>query len=119
MSYAVVILPEAEEAILSTALWWEKNRSPSQAERWFHGVYDAIDTLEESPRRCSLARESGVFPIELRELHYGLGAQRTHRIIFTIRPETVVVLTLRHTSQTDLQPEDLGFSPVAKPESES
>ena len=110
MSYEVVILPEAENLILVTARWWAKHRSLDQAQRWFHGIYDALDTLERNPERCPLARENSLFPIELRELHYGVGPHPTHRAVFTVRPNAVVILTLRHTSQADLQPEDLGFT---------
>ena len=109
MIYAVVILPEAEEIILKSAQWWAKNRSAKQAQRWFDGIYDALDTLKNHPQRFPLARENSLFPIELRELHFGVGSQPTHRAIFTVRPDTVVVLTIRHTSQKDLEPEDLGF----------
>ena len=109
MNYTVVILPEAEDMILRTARWWAKNRSATQAQQWFHGIYEAFDTLQQNPQRCALAREDSLFPIELRELHYGIGSQPTHRVIFTVRPESVVILTIRHTSQADIQPEDLGF----------
>ena len=109
MSYTVVILPEAEDIALRTAKWWAENRSSEQAQCWFHGIYDAFDTLEQHPERCPLARENSLLPIELRELHYGLGDRPTHRIIFTVRPDSVVILTIRHTSQMDIRPEDLGF----------
>lgn len=105
----VVILPEAEDIILRTARWWAKNRSADQAQRWFSGIYDAFDTLQQNPERCPLARENSLFPIELREFRYGIGSHPTHRVIFTVRPGTVVILTIRHTSQGDLEPEDLGF----------
>ena len=46
-------------------------------------------------------------PFEIRQLVYGLGRKRTHRAIFTIRPDQVVVLTIRHLAQSDLGSEDL------------
>jgi plasmid stabilization system protein ParE len=109
MKFSVTILPEAEDVILRTAKWWATNRSSAQAVRWFTGIYDAFETLEEHPERCPLARECNLFPIELRELHFGIGSRSTHRVIFTIRPDMVVILTIRHTAQGDLEPEDLGF----------
>lgn len=109
MSYRVAILPEAEDIIVRTADWWAQHRSAGQARQWFNGIYEAFDTLEHNPGRCPLARESSLFPIELRELHHGLGSKATHRIIFTVRSETVLILTVRHTAQADLQPGDLRF----------
>ena len=41
-------------------------------------------------------------PYEIRELHYGLGLHATHRVIFTIRPDMVLILTIRHAAQSDL-----------------
>jgi len=110
MNFAVVILPEAEDIIFRTAQWWAKNRSADQARHWFSGLYDAFETLRQNPERCPLAREKSIFPIELRELHYGIGSRSTHRVIFTVRPEQVIILTMRHTSQGNLELEDLGFS---------
>jgi len=109
MNYAVLILPEAEDSIFRAAEWWAKTHSPQQAQRWFEGIYAAIETLEQQPQRCPLAREHGFFPIELRELHYGIGIRITHRAIFTIREDRVLVLSIRHVAQEDLQLDDLGF----------
>ena len=109
MNYAVVILPEAEEIIKDTAQWWAEHRSSEQARRWFVGIYDAFETLRQNPERCPLARENTLFPMELRELHYSLGSHPTHRVIFTVRADTVLILAIRHTAQADLQPDDLGF----------
>jgi hypothetical protein len=65
--------------------------------------------LAKNPYRCSLALENPRFPIELRQLNYGSGRRKTHRIIFAIRPDTVVVHAVRHVAQEDWRPEtDLG-----------
>jgi hypothetical protein len=39
-------------------------------------------------------------------LHFGLGSRPTHRAVFTIVNETVVVLTVRHAAQDRLQQSD-------------
>lgn len=109
MNFAVVILPEAEDIIFHTAQWWAKNRSADQARRWFSGIYNAFEALQQNPERCPLARENSLFPIEIRELCYGIDSRHTHRVIFTVRPEMVVVLTIRHMSQGDIELGDLGF----------
>ena len=47
-----------------------------------------------------------LFPV--RELLYGLGKRNSHRILYTIRSDTVVyLLAIRHVSQNDLTFEDL------------
>jgi plasmid stabilization system protein ParE len=81
--------------------------APRQAARWYAGFSAAIDSLAENPDRCPLARENDLFPYELRELHDGLGSRPTHRAVFTIRPDAVVILTIRHAAQKDLTPDDL------------
>jgi len=107
MRLPVIIQREAEEQIVDSARWWAEHRSAEQAARWYAGIVDAIDTLADNPQRCPLARENPAFPYELRELHFGLGSRPTHRVLFTIRPDAVVVLSVRHGAQQDVTPEDL------------
>lgn len=102
MSVPVLIQPRAKQDLLAAAAWWAEHRSPEQAARWYDGFLAAIESLSENPARHPLARENGKFPYELRELHYGLGRRPTHRAVFTIRSEAVVVLTVRHTAQRGL-----------------
>lgn len=73
--------------------------------RWFNGFCKAILSLRANSWRCGLTRESARFPYELRQLLYG--RKRSHRAVFTIRGDTVLVLTIRHTAQQDLEPDDL------------
>ena len=75
--------------------------------RWYAGFSEAIAGLAENPERCPLAPENGRFPYEIREQHYGLGLRPTHRAVFTIRPDIVLVLTIRHVAQADLAEGDL------------
>jgi plasmid stabilization system protein ParE len=63
--------------------------------RWFQGLHQAVATLADSPRRCSLAPENAVFPFEVRHLLYGR-KPHVYRIIFTIEDNTVFVLHVRH-----------------------
>ncbi|MDZ4658204.1 MAG: hypothetical protein SH868_11560 [Bythopirellula sp.] len=42
------------------------------------------------------------------QLLYGLGRRPTHRILFGIESETVIIFRVRHTSQDALTGEDLG-----------
>ncbi|REJ67483.1 MAG: type II toxin-antitoxin system RelE/ParE family toxin [Planctomycetota bacterium] len=101
MSLSVVVMPRAEADLREIANWWATNRSSEQAGRWLDGILEAIGSLSENPDRRPRAREDRRHRYELRELHFGLGSRATHRVIFTIRPEKVVVLTVRHLAQDD------------------
>jgi hypothetical protein len=59
-----------------------------------------------------LASENDEFSYELRELHYGLGLHPTHRAVFTIVSDIVVVLTIRHGAQRPLSPGDIATNPT-------
>jgi plasmid stabilization system protein ParE len=104
MSFQVLITAQAERD-LDDAAAWIAERAPQAAARWYDELRSAILSLADSPQRCALARESGHFPYELRQLLHG--RRRSYRVIFTIRENSVVVLAIRHAARRDLQPEDL------------
>ena len=106
MKHTVVLTDPAEEELLAAYEWWAGNRSEEQAVRWYNGLLDALEALAEHPTRCSIARENDRFAAELRELHFGLGSRPTHRAIFTIRPDMILVYSIRHVSQRDWDPGD-------------
>lgn len=107
MSYEVFVTDRAAHQLESAARWWSEHRSHAQAEKWYDGFVDAILSLAEGPERCPLAREHGQFPFPLRQLNYGIGPRPTHRAVFTVRQERVIVLRIRHLAQDDLGSEDL------------
>ena len=107
MTYTVVISERTAQEIEGATAWWARERSAEQAVRWYQGIRGAIAGLATSPERCPLAAESAAFPFEIRELHYGLGRRPTHRAVFRITDEQVLVLTVRHVAQDQLRPEDL------------
>ena len=107
MTHHVVLTRRADRELEAAADWWATHRSPDQAARWYAGFSDAIASLAENPERYPLATENGLFPYEIRELHYGIGSRPTHRAVFTIRPDTVLVLTIRHAAQAELTEGDL------------
>ena len=106
MSLDVVVMPRAESDLRQSTEWWANNRDAEQAGRWWYGILEKIESLAENPERCPLARENPKHPCELRELHFGLGSRTTHRILFTIRPDKVVVVAVRHAAQDDWNPND-------------
>ncbi|MEZ6147605.1 MAG: type II toxin-antitoxin system RelE/ParE family toxin [Planctomycetaceae bacterium] len=111
MKYTVVMTPQASHELEGMADWWAENRFREQAGRWYTGISDEIDRLSENPQRWALSKESDDFPFELRELHFGLGRRPTHRALFTIAEEFVVILTIRHTARDSLTRDDIEYEP--------
>jgi plasmid stabilization system protein ParE len=107
MNQSVLLLPEAESNITEAARWWAENRSAEQAIRWYDAILDAIESLAASHDRYPLAREDAEFEFDLRAMPFSIGPHPTHRVLYTLRPNTVVVLSVRHTSQQDLRPGDV------------
>jgi len=107
MTYEVLLTTKAEQELRATADWWEDHRSADEAERWYTGIVSAIQSLEHNPLRCHVAREDSDLHIPLHELHFGLGSRPTHRVVFTLRPDRVVVHAIRHHAQRDLTEDDL------------
>ena len=95
------------ELQIETAYLWLKKRNFTYADEWFKGLMNAMASLQEKPRRCSLATESGVFSEEVRQLLYGKSRNR-YRVLFTIREDIVHILFVRHTSQALLTEDDIG-----------
>ena len=107
MRYTVVTTEQAARDIEDAAAWWARERSVEQAERWYQGIRNAIANLATSPARWPIGEERDRFAYEIRERRFGLGSKPTHRVIFTIVRETVLVLTVRHLARQALRPEDV------------
>lgn len=103
MTYRVDIsrpaLMDAEETYL-----WLKVESEENANKWFKGLVEAINSLENFPNRCPIAPETRSFLIEIRQLFYGKGKQQ-YRILFGIsvdeetNEDVVLIYRIRHSSQ--------------------
>ena len=65
---------------------------PGAALRWLDGLFEATDRLELFPESGRVVPEIG--SEDLREVIY-----RSHRIIYRIQKNTVVVLTVRGSAQ--------------------
>lgn len=107
MTYDVVLTRKAERQITSAARWWAKHRSLQQAERWYQGLMHTLNSLAQDPQRCPLAPEHEMLPLPIRQIPYGLGRKPTHRVLFAIRGQRVVVYAFRHLAQRDIRPENL------------
>jgi plasmid stabilization system protein ParE len=100
MTFQVEITPIAE-AQIEQAYCWYRRHNPEFSDRWFRGLMNTIATLQEKPRRCTLAIEHEIFPEEVRQLLYGK-AKNIYRVLFVIRENTVYVLYVRHSAQAPL-----------------
>jgi|SRR5690242_9215033 len=100
MAYRVRLTPEAE-ADIEELYRWLTARSPLRGPDWFNGMMYAIESLASRLERCPLAPETAFFPEEIRQLLYGRG-RGVHRILFTIKDATVVVLHVRHGARKHL-----------------
>src|SRR5205085_5374976 len=98
MSYQVIIQPRAEKDIRQ-ALRWMTHHSPKQATLWYFDIRQAIDSLQDSPARCSFAPERKTFGLDIRQLLFD-----QYRILFVIEDVTVSVLRVRHRAQDTLKP---------------
>ncbi|MEX0642687.1 MAG: type II toxin-antitoxin system RelE/ParE family toxin [Pirellulales bacterium] len=103
----VIITGPAQRDIQAAYDWWEANRSAEQAKRWYIGIHAAIRSLKNNPERCAMATESDLWTQGIRQLLFGLQRRPTHRVVFAIDGEIVVVLRVRHASQDALSPDDL------------
>ena len=107
MTYRVTLLPLVKRQMLEQALWWSENRSAEQAFQWLEGFETALASLAHNPERCSIARESDNFDFVVRGLHFGLSSRATHRAVFEIRGDEIIVYSVRHLAQRDLMPNDI------------
>lgn len=107
MTYRVLISQTAERDIRQAVAWWREHRSREEAERWYDRIYPAIATLAECPERCPQSPESVLVVTGLRQLHFGVRRKATHRIVFTIQDQEVIILRVRHVAQRELEVDDL------------
>lgn len=103
----MLLTERAAREIGEAAAWWAREHSVGEAERWYQGIREAIERLAMLPRRCPRIDEQDASTYEIRELQYGHGSAPTHRVVFAIIGERVVVLTVRHLARRPLGPEDL------------
>lgn len=109
MKYRVVYTTRSNLELQKAALWWAENRSPAQAEKWLACFQAAIAALNENPERHGRAREDEYFDVTLRELYFGLGSKPTHRAVYEIRQDQVIIHAIRHGAQRDIAPDDLSW----------
>ena len=103
MTYRLRVTARAVADADEAYAWIAEHLSPAQADRWYEGLFEQMETLTRRPTRCPVRPESDKFPEELRQLLYGKRKSK-HRIIFTIRDTDVVVLYVHHAARAELEP---------------
>lgn len=107
MTLPVYLTDRAQADVDSTCQWWAENRTAQQALRWLNEFDESLKKLCTDPMRFPLARENSRLSVELRQMNFGLSGKRTHRVVFTIRPDMILILRLRHLAQQELSEYDL------------
>lgn len=107
MTFRLVFTAQAFEELHEAADWWAANRNEHQAREWLEGCKSALALLTHNPEAHSKIRESAAFPVELRQKLYGLKSKPTHRAVFEIRGDEVIVHAVRHLAREDLTVDDL------------
>jgi plasmid stabilization system protein ParE len=96
MGYRTSLTSRAEDDAYA-AFEFIRQHAPEAAERWLAGLFQAVFSLAEMPRRCPSVPEAYALDREVRHLLYGRGSA-TYRIIFDIdeaSPEGPSVRVLR------------------------
>lgn len=111
MTYPVIFTRQAIRELEDAVDWWAEHRNADQANRWYIGFREKIASLSEDPERFPWAEENDDFPYEIRELYYGLSSRPSHRAVFVITDENVVVLTIRHVARDRLTLDEVSEPP--------
>lgn len=99
MNYRIVVTKQADRDLRQAYRWWARNRSSQQAHDWLDGFAKAVHLVGENPERFPLAHEDESFSSELRHFTYGLAKYPTHRGVFTIRRDSLIILRVRHLTR--------------------
>lgn len=113
MTHITRLTDRARAELQSTHDWWAENRSALQAELWYDRFVSMQESVAADPERFALASENLPTSYVVREAHFGLGRRATHRILFTLKRNVVVILSVRHASQQQLTIDELSLEDPA------
>lgn len=108
MKFSIVIQPSAFDNLAETYAYLAQRYSADSALAWYEGCLEAIESLQERPERCPLARESRALGVEIRELLYRRH-RSVYRVLFQVEPRAVRVLLVRHSARRSVAADDLGW----------
>jgi plasmid stabilization system protein ParE len=105
VKFAIVFQPRAEQDLENAAQFLlDRTKSSTIALRWLRGIRLKINTLKTGPHRCPVDPDSAAYGQEVRVLIHGK-RRGVYRVLFTIRGDTVYVLTVRHSAPRRLADE--------------
>ena len=99
MSYRILVTEQAHRDLWRACRWWARNRSPQQADEWFDGFAKAVHLAGKNPERFPSAHEDDSFSSDVRQFSYGLAKHATHRAVFAIRGNALLILRVRDLSR--------------------
>ncbi|MEM6654177.1 MAG: type II toxin-antitoxin system RelE/ParE family toxin [Planctomycetota bacterium] len=107
MKRRVVITGPAKRDAFANHEWWAENRSAEQAIRWLKGIYAKMWSLADTAERHSRATEPSLRRNDIRQASFGLSSKPTHRILYRIEREVVVVYRVQAFAQDAIDWDDL------------
>lgn len=107
MTYQVNVTGPAKDDIWRNYRWWGENRSQEQAVRWFLGIDEFVPTLANTADQHPLATEPVLKERGIRQAPFGLGRRPSHRIIYGVVDQVVVVYRVQAFKQDAIGVDDL------------
>ena len=92
MTFRVELSQRAETDIKGIYPYIRKH-GPADPKTWKDGLEQKLSNLEQFPEACSFAPENDYTQQDIRQALYG-----PFRIIFTVREQTVFVISIRHAA---------------------
>ena len=110
MTYRVSFTSKSRSEFYHAATWWAENRDADQARQWIEGFEAAIRKLKENPEQHAVIREHDLYDWKhtYRRILFGIGKKPTHRAIYRIQGDRVFIVSVRHVSQDEIVPGDMG-----------
>lgn len=105
--YRVNITNPAKEDVDQNHAWWGDNRSQEEADRWYVGVIAAMHELGKTADRHTFATEKSLHEQGVKQCSFGLSRRPSHRILYGIEGDEVVVYRVRAFKQDAVGPENL------------
>lgn len=97
----------AEEDAHTNYEWWAKHRSAEQAVRWLQGIYAAMFELATTANQHPYATEAELKLRKIRQASFGLGKRPSHRILYAVRDDLIVIYRIQAFKQNSLGVDDL------------
>ena len=105
MKFSLTLTERADREITEAYLWISE-RAPMAAHQWREEMIARIMTLEDTALSNRLALENGKVRYEIRQLLFGK-RRGQYRIIYTIRGDEVVVLSVRHSFRQPIEEDEM------------